>query len=117
MKLSLSINTQEFNNALETASDNLGKAVTDSLNQLADNIRNTTTSLCPVRTGALKASIIVEVTDESIDAEATEDYASFVDEGTSRMGAQPFFTQPITDMLNDFNSELDKAVTDALSSA
>jgi Bacteriophage HK97-gp10, putative tail-component len=72
--------------------DSIATALTD----LADDIRSTTTSLVPVKTGALKNSISVVKTEDSINASVGMDYASYVDQGTSRMAAEPFFTEPVS---------------------
>ena len=49
------------------------------------------TSLCPVDTGYLCSTIDAGGDESSVYAEATAEYAEYVEYGTSRMGAQPFF--------------------------
>lgn len=111
MKISVKIqgldNLQKlFNDAPKQLQD----GIADSLSDLADDIYNTTTGLCPVDTGALVKSIEVTKSQDSIEASAGMDYASYVDEGTSRMGAQPFFQDPINQILNDFQSKMEDKI-------
>ncbi|WP_288484775.1 HK97-gp10 family putative phage morphogenesis protein [uncultured Novosphingobium sp.] len=47
-------------------------------------------SLVPVRTGELRDSIDGRVTATSVEVFATAEHARFVEEGTSKMEAQPF---------------------------
>ena len=85
----------------------LQQTIETTLSELADDIYNTTTGLAPVDTGYLVKSISVRKLQTKITATASADYASFVDEGTSRMSAQPFFTQPIQDTTREFQSKIE----------
>jgi HK97 gp10 family phage protein len=85
----------------------LKQGISNGLSDIADGIKNTTSSLCPVDTGALQASIDVTTTGDMITATVGEDYASYVDEGTSRMSAQPFFTKPIEGIANALNTVIE----------
>src|SRR5215510_5619976 len=99
-----------------TAPDALNKGITDALEQLRGDILDKTTNLCPVDTGALKASIDVTVNDTELTATASEDYASYVDKGTSKMSAQPFFEDPINQLIDAFHQQLNDKINDALKS-
>lgn len=102
----------------DTAPDAITQGFNDALSDLRTKIENTTTGLCPVRTGALKASIdIQQQGDFSLSAKAGMDYASFVDEGTTRQRAQPFFTDPITREVDQFKDDIERKITDALQRA
>jgi HK97 gp10 family phage protein len=53
-------------------------------------------SLVPVDTGELRDSIDYNVeADGSLNFEATAEYAGYVEFGTSKMSAQPFFMPPL----------------------
>lgn len=56
-----------------------------------DTFMSVATSLCPVRTGYLCGSISAGGGGDFAYAEASAGYAQYVEYGTSRMGAQPFF--------------------------
>lgn len=52
---------------------------------------NTARELCPVRTGYLRSTIHCDVSGDMIECYADADYAQYVEYGTSRMAAQPYF--------------------------
>lgn len=91
---------------LKDAPKNLENAIEGSLSELADNIYDTTTGLAPVDTGDLISSIAVTKSKTKISATVGVDYASYVDEGTSRMSAQPFFSKPIKQITDSYNQRL-----------
>jgi hypothetical protein len=96
-----------------TLPNNLQESIDQSLTDIANDIHNTTTSLCPVDTGALLGSIrVTRTTANQIIATAGEDYASYVDSGTRKMEAQPFFVDPINNIVDLYpeklSSNLDK---------
>lgn len=100
-----------------TAPEAIQKAIGDSLSDLGDEIYNRTTALCPVDTGALVQSIQVSIAaNDEITATAGMDYASFVDQGTRYMEAQPFFEEPINDILMSFSSKLEEKIASELAS-
>lgn len=98
----------------ETAPEAVTQGVQDALDDLSNDIEDRTTSLCPVRTGALRDSIDVNVTDFTLTAMAGEDYASFVDGGTRFMDAQPFFEDPINTLVEQFEQDIEQMINDAL---
>lgn len=80
----------------ELNNDELGVSVfvdySAALQAGIDAFMATATSLCPVRTGYLQSSISASISGtNTIHVEASADYAQYVEYGTSRMGAQPFF--------------------------
>jgi bacteriophage HK97-gp10 putative tail-component len=99
------------------APDAIKSAISSTLASTAQEILSTTTALSPVRTGFLQHSIHVEKSDTSISADADADYASFVDEGTSRMQGRHFFTDPINRITADLDKRLQVAVDRALEHA
>lgn len=100
----------------EDAPEAIKQGVIDSLADLSYDIYNTTTALCPIDTGALLRSIQVTTAYDQLTAIAGEDYASYVDEGTSRMRAQPFFQSPIADILQTFSDNMSEKIANALGS-
>lgn len=60
--------------------------------EVAENIRTTARRLCPVDTGALKASIqaVSVETGKTAEVVVGEEYGKFVEFGTYKMAAQPF---------------------------
>lgn len=102
----------------DKAPNALTQGISDALGDLRDQIETETTTLCPVDTGALRASIDIEQkTDFAIIARAGMDYASFVDEGTRFMSAEPFFTDPITQAVDQFQANLEQIIISSLESA
>lgn len=108
MKISVQIKgLDELQTLFADAPKQLQDGITDSLSDLASEIFDTTTGLCPVDTGALRGSIEVRKSEDSIEASAGMDYASYVDEGTSKMDAQPFFQDPIDRIMEGFQNKLE----------
>jgi HK97 gp10 family phage protein len=102
--MGIDVETSGFDNL----SNQFREALSDAMDELADDIYDTTTNMAPVDTGNLLHSISVNKTsDFSIQAHAAADYASFVDEGTTKMDAQPFFEEPINDIVGDFASKIE----------
>lgn len=88
--------------------DQFRLALSDSMDELANDINDTTTSLAPVDTGFLLHSITVnKVSDFQVNAHAGADYASYVDEGTRKMNAQPFFEEPINQAAENLASKIE----------
>lgn len=73
------------------------------------------TSLCPVRTGYLCGSISAGGGSDFAYAEATAEYAQYVEYGTSYMGAQPFFEPALEEALAVLGELAQQAVNDAQS--
>jgi PhoPQ-activated pathogenicity-related protein len=97
-------------------SGGFAESINNGLSEAASELEGRTTTLCPVDTGDLQASISITSDNTGIHAEATEDYASYVDEGTSKMDEQPFFTEPITDYVeNDLAGTLLRSIDAYLS--
>lgn len=71
--------TVEYDSQIETA-----------LGQFQDEAR----ALCPIRTGNLVSSISGEASGDGFTAEAMADYAEYVEYGTWKMSAQPYFVEP-----------------------
>lgn len=76
--------------------------------------------LVPVRTGYLKSTITAEIGEASIGevtAEASADYAQYVEFGTYRQMAQPYFIPAIEAALEEWGLAAQKAYKEALEEA
>ena len=76
--------------------------------------------LVPVRTGYLKSTIAAEIGEASIGevtAEASADYAQYVEFGTYRQMAQPYFIPAIEAALEEWGLAAQKAYKEALEEA
>lgn len=71
--------TVEYDSQIKTA-----------LGQFQDEAR----ALCPIRTGNLVSSISGEASGDGFTAEAMAGYAEYVEYGTWKMSAQPYFVEP-----------------------
>lgn len=99
-----------LNNVPQTFTD----AINESLSDLRDKIEDLTTTDVPVDTGALRDSIDISLGNFTITARAGEDYASYVDEGTVKMDAEPYFTDNINQAFDEFVDDLSDKVETSL---
>src|SRR6185369_7028964 len=100
--------------ALKQFEADIPKQVTDFLETMGQIVVEEMQGLVPVDTGALQASIGYSVSGTDLTFEATEDYAGFVEYGTSRMEAQPYFNPAIDRNLGS-SGVIDEFGKDALS--
>ena len=84
--------------ALKQFEQDISQTVTDWLESMGQIVTEEMKNLCPVDTGALQESIDYQVSGTDLTFEATEDYAGFVEYGTSKMAAQPFFNPPLDNL-------------------
>ena len=83
-------------NALAQFPEELDSVIKEHLDDLGEQVYSEMTSLVPVDTGELRDSIGYTVSGEGeLNFEATADYAGFVEYGTTRMVAQPYFNPPL----------------------
>ena len=69
---------------------------------------------CPVRTGYLRSTISADYTASSITCMAEADYAQYVEYGTSRQSAQPYFEPALQIALETAQEYWDRAENDAI---
>jgi len=100
--------------ALKEFDSLVSQSVTDFLDSIGQTVVEEMKSLVPVDTGALQASIDYNVNGDDLTFEATEPYAGFVEYGTSRMEAQPYFNPAIDRNLGS-SGVIDEFGKDALS--
>ena len=83
-------------NALKQFPVEITDEMTNFLQDVGETVYQQMISLVPVDTGALRDSIDYNVEgDGTLNFEATEDYAGFVEYGTTKMDPQPFFNPPL----------------------
>jgi HK97 gp10 family phage protein len=102
-------------NTLSDLAPRIMDAVDAELNDAAEEIKFLAQELCPVDTGALKASIHVERIDHlAVQVRADAEYAAFVEYGTSRAPAQPFITPAIEAVRAGYEARIAKAIKNAI---
>lgn len=79
-----------------------------------DTFFNIAYDLCPVDTGELIGSIDGFTDGESVEVYADADYAQYVEYGTSKMEAQPYFRPAITAAFDVAKREWQEAVDEAM---
>lgn len=96
------------------------QAVTQAVGKAAEDLQGRSQAVTPVDTGTLKASIHVEgpaSSGNSVEArvatggEASE-YAIYVHEGTSRMGAYKYIERPLLQMVPVYREFISQAARD-----
>ncbi len=100
--------------ALKEFESSVTEQVTEFLDSTGQTVVEEMKSLVPVDTGALQTSIDYNVSGDDLTFEATEDYAGFVEYGTSKMAAQPYF-MPAIDRNLGSSGLIDEFGKDALS--
>jgi len=98
----------------ETAPQAISRGISQSLDDIASEMESVAKNRCPVDTGYLQSSIRIIANGDSIDASVGADYASYVDQGTRKMSAQPFFTDTINEYMAGYASKADKEITSQL---
>jgi hypothetical protein len=101
---------------INNVASSLGSMIGEGLSQIANNIETTTRAAAPVDTGFLKSQITVTHSNTGLEARAGADYSSFVDQGTSRMSAEPFFTSNTMEILAGASAVIDGIITKQIGS-
>lgn len=102
---------QETAAFMNNAAESVAESISEGLTEVGNDIRQTTTGLAPVDTGFMQSQITVNHSADSLDCKAGADYSSYVDEGTSRMSAEPFFTEPIKEIAAGANEVIENMIT------
>jgi HK97 gp10 family phage protein len=77
---------------LQAAPGKINSAIAQGFAEAGQAMVSDMQSQCPIDTGELQSSIAVsEASSESLKVEAGADYAIYVEMGTYKMAAQPFF--------------------------
>ena len=80
-----------------TSVEDIRQAVMDGLFDVAMGISDQASANAPVRTGALRDSMVVEKTAGGATITADTGYSSYVELGTSKMRAQPYLRPALVD--------------------
>jgi HK97 gp10 family phage protein len=99
--------SQYFSTSL--ASD-IQDAVKETLSSITQDIYDTAKSQVPIDTGLLESSITMSTGEDTAQVSANTDYASYVDEGTSRMDAQPYLAEQAEQKLSQLPSKLEEEI-------
>lgn len=84
----------EATSRLDQASDTLSQGIADALNAAGDAFVESAQAAAPVDTGYLRDHIMITSSSNTeVIIESEADYSLFVEEGTWKMDAQPFFFQ------------------------
>jgi hypothetical protein len=94
----------------------LTEAISEGLSEAGNEMHNKSQGLAAVDTGFMKSQINVTHQATSLLAVAGADYSSYVDEGTSRMRAQPFFTEPIKEIAGQIGTIVNDLITKKIGS-
>lgn len=89
----------------------------DAFAAFADAFYSYATDLVPVDTGYLQSTISASSDDWSMTAEASADYAQYVEFGTWKMAAQPYFIPALEYAWSETSDAFQQAVQDAMDEA
>ena len=95
---------EAVNNSIPNAIDS---AVREALEEGAEEIYSAARGQVPVDTGALQESISKDVSDDGFTVQASESYAGYVEFGTSRMAAQPYFYSTANRVTADIHTKIE----------
>ena len=97
----------EATSRLDEADSILSQAIADALSAAGDAFVNSAQGVAPVDTGFLRDNIAVtETSDREVVIESQADYSLFVEEGTWKMQAQPYFFQAADSARTEMESAL-----------
>jgi HK97 gp10 family phage protein len=103
----LSEATQYFSNSFAR---DIRDAVKETLSSVTQDIYDTAKSEVPIDTGLLESSITMSAGEDTAQVKADTDYASYVDEGTSKMDAQPYLAEQAQQKLSQLPSKLEQEI-------
>jgi HK97 gp10 family phage protein len=97
----------EWISRLDDIAATLSQEIADALQAAGDAFINDAQASAPVDTGFLRDNIqVVSSSDTELVIESQADYSGFVEYGTSRMSAQPFFEPAIESARNELEQRL-----------
>jgi len=88
-------NQDEFQLKMEHLNESMKTRVQQSLQELAESIKETAQRIAPVRTGYLRSTIFTEATEWTVKVCASAPYASYVEYGTRFMQGRRFLSQAV----------------------
>jgi HK97 gp10 family phage protein len=87
----------------------------DVVRKIGDQVAAEAKSNAPYRTGRLQGSIHSEQTDHGCRVRADAPYAGFVNGGTRRMAARPYFTNALNTAKDELLGKLEERLEDRVS--
>ena len=98
---------------MEDAADPIPIDYSGAFGHMVATFMEVATDLVPVDTGYLQSTIHATTSGGSADFFADAEYAQYVEYGTSKMGAQPYFEPALDEALDVFITEAMQAMTRA----
>jgi HK97 gp10 family phage protein len=106
----------ELNTLFKNLVPAMEQAFTNITNQYANTILQEMRSIVPVKTGYLKSTIGSGSSANVLELFVTAFYAGYINYGTSRMKARPFFTGPVERQAPNMIKALNQAFADYIAS-
>jgi HK97 gp10 family phage protein len=106
----------ELNTLFKNLVPAMQKSFSDITNQYANTILQEMRSIVPVKTGYLKSTIGSSNAANALQLFVTASYAGYINYGTRRMRARPFFTGPVERQAPNMIKALNQAFADYIAS-
>lgn len=94
----------------ELVSMEIKQAIRSALREIGERAVKYATEIVPVRTGNLKSSIAYDADDRQVIIGSDVPYASYVEEGTTRMRPRPYLRPAIVDHLDEYREIIRRAM-------
>lgn len=104
---------EELQTKLQTLDSAIKRRIQNSLNTLAQSIKETAQQLAPVRTGYLRSTIFAKTENWLIKVGARAPYAAYVEFGTRFMRGRRFLSQALQVHIPQLRQLMDLAVEEA----
>lgn len=105
---------EELTTLFQNMQPNMSKKFQEITGRYGSTMLREMLSRVPVRTGYLKSTIGMTSGTDALDLFVTADYAGYVNYGTRKMKARPFFTAVVEENTPKMVQEYNQAVADAL---
>jgi HK97 gp10 family phage protein len=104
----------EFQLKMERADASMKARVQQSLQELADSIKETAQHMAPVRTGYLRSTIFTEATEWTVKVGASAPYAAYMEYGTRFIQGRRFLSQALETHHLQLVDIVDQAVNESV---
>jgi HK97 gp10 family phage protein len=104
----------EFQLKMERADASMKARVQQSLQELADSIKETAQHMAPVRTGYLRSTIFTEATEWTVKVGASAPYAAYMEYGTRFIQGRRFLSQALETRHLQLVDIVDQAVNESV---
>lgn len=99
---------KELQLLVNNLSPDVKRIINDNFSKFGQSMQNEMTNTVPVRTGFLRKSIGHEKKDQQLKVFAKAHYAGFVDHGTFKMPARPFFSNTLEKQIPQIIKQINK---------